>query len=47
MKKDVVITLLGSSGGVAKAVLSIFNKVIQDQDDPIHHVIIKYAFSFN
>lgn len=44
MKKDVVITLLGSSGGVAKAVLSIFNKVIQDQDDPIHHVLIKTHF---
>jgi len=44
MKKDAVITLLGSSGGVAKAVLSIFNKVIQDQDDPIHHVLIKTRF---
>ncbi|MET3197015.1 S-adenosylmethionine decarboxylase related protein [Bacillus sp. OAE603] len=39
MDKNAVITLLGSSGGVAKAVLSIFNKAFQDQDDPLYPIL--------
>lgn len=31
-----VLTLLGSAGGVAKAVLSILQRAAQDGDDPIH-----------
>lgn len=31
-----IISILGSSGGVAKAVLSILNKSIQDKNDPIN-----------
>lgn len=34
-----VITLLGSSGGVAKSVLSILNKSIIDKNDPLHSLI--------
>ncbi|MFK2825201.1 saccharopine dehydrogenase NADP-binding domain-containing protein [Bacillus sp. B190/17] len=34
-----VITILGSAGGVAKAVLSILNKAAQDEQDVIHHVM--------
>lgn len=34
-----VITLLGSSGGVAKSILSILNKSAVDQRDPIHSYI--------
>lgn len=33
------ITILGSSGGVAKSILSILNKAINDENDPIHHKI--------
>lgn len=39
MDKKAVITLLGSSGGVAKAVLSIFNKAFQDQNDPLFPIL--------
>lgn len=42
--KDIVITLLGSSGGVAKAVLSIFNKAFQDREDPLHQIIQAATF---
>ncbi|MDQ0860610.1 S-adenosylmethionine decarboxylase related protein [Bacillus sp. V2I10] len=31
-----IITLLGSAGGVARSVLSIFNKSVNDLNDPIH-----------
>ncbi|KGR79831.1 S-adenosylmethionine decarboxylase related protein [Ureibacillus manganicus] len=33
------ITILGSMGGVAKSLLSIFNHSIKDIKDPIHHVL--------
>lgn len=33
------ITLLGSSGGVAKSILSILNKAINDENDPINNRI--------
>ena len=36
-----VITILGSAGGVANAILSILNKSAQDKKDPIHHQIKK------
>ncbi|KNY30280.1 S-adenosylmethionine decarboxylase related protein [Pseudobacteroides cellulosolvens] len=39
MNPKTVISILGSSGGVAKALLSIFNKVIQDQSDPIQPIM--------
>ncbi|MEH6937680.1 S-adenosylmethionine decarboxylase related protein [Bacillus sp. JJ664] len=44
MDKNAVITLLGSSGGVAKAVLSIFNKAFQDQDDPLYPILQSARF---
>jgi homospermidine synthase len=44
IEKNPVITLLGSSGGVAKAVLSIFNKVVQDSNDPLHDIIKNASF---
>jgi len=34
-----VITILGSGGGVAKSILSILNKSVHDEKDPIHHII--------
>lgn len=34
-----VISILGSAGGAAKSILSILNKSIIDQNDPIHHLI--------
>ncbi|MFJ7952032.1 saccharopine dehydrogenase NADP-binding domain-containing protein [Lysinibacillus sp. NPDC096418] len=39
MKYSNSITILGSSGGVAKAILSILNKSVQDKYDPINAVI--------
>lgn len=39
MAPKVTLTILGSSGGVAKAVLSLLNHAAQDQRDPIHHLI--------
>lgn len=39
-----VITILGSAGGVARAVLSILNKSAQDDQDPIHSFIKKCQF---
>jgi homospermidine synthase len=33
------ISILGSGGGVAKAVLAILNESAQDKNDPIHHII--------
>ncbi|MER2089994.1 MAG: S-adenosylmethionine decarboxylase related protein [Sporosarcina sp.] len=36
---DTVITILGSGGGVAKSILSILNKSVRDEKDPIHHII--------
>ena len=39
MKYNNAITILGSSGGVAKAVLSILNKTVQDKYDPINPII--------
>ncbi|WP_088070762.1 saccharopine dehydrogenase family protein [Gottfriedia luciferensis] len=44
LEKDTIITFLGSSGGVAKAVLSIFNKAAQDTNDPIHQIIKNARF---
>lgn len=38
-EQQTVISLLGSAGGVAKSVLSILNKSVMDQNDPIHHII--------
>lgn len=34
-----IITILGSSGGVAKSILSILNYSARDDTDPIHHYI--------
>ncbi|MGB8954662.1 MAG: hypothetical protein WCC10_04770 [Tumebacillaceae bacterium] len=34
-----VITLLGSGGGVARAMLTILNRSVRDRKDPIHHLI--------
>ncbi|PGS52773.1 S-adenosylmethionine decarboxylase related protein [Bacillus sp. AFS041924] len=45
-EKDAIITLLGSSGGVAKAVLSIFNKAVEDINDPIHQIMKNARFHF-
>jgi hypothetical protein len=39
LKTKAIITILGSAGGVAKSVLSILNKSVQDKEDPIHNVI--------
>ncbi|UXH42605.1 S-adenosylmethionine decarboxylase related protein [Rossellomorea vietnamensis] len=39
LKTKAIITILGSAGGVAKSVLSILNKSVQDHEDPIHNVI--------
>ena len=37
MKKNgLVLTILGSAGGVAKSILSILNKSAKDKEDPIH-----------
>ncbi|MGX6443392.1 S-adenosylmethionine decarboxylase related protein [Neobacillus sp. K501] len=38
-EQQTVISLLGSAGGVAKSVLSLLNKSVMDQNDPIHHII--------
>jgi homospermidine synthase len=38
-KNKHIITILGSSGGVANGILSILNNSIQDEKDPIHHVM--------
>lgn len=37
-------SLLGSAGGVAKAILSILNKSAEDKNDPIHSVIVSTKF---
>lgn len=39
-----IITILGSAGGVAKAILSILNKTVQDVNAPIHHQIKNCTF---
>ncbi|MFJ7737531.1 saccharopine dehydrogenase NADP-binding domain-containing protein [Lysinibacillus sp. NPDC097287] len=39
MKYSNSITILGSSGGVAKAILSVLNKSVQDKYDPLNAVI--------
>jgi homospermidine synthase len=38
-KDKMIVTILGSAGGVAKSILSILNKSAQDKNDPIHHKI--------
>ena len=38
--KPYTITILGSGGGVAKAILSIFNQSVVDKNDPIHQILI-------
>lgn len=38
-KYDPTISILGSSGGVAKAILSILDKSVQDINDPIHSFV--------
>ncbi|PLS09459.1 S-adenosylmethionine decarboxylase related protein [Neobacillus cucumis] len=43
-QSKLVITILGSSGGVAKSLLSILNKAITDQKDPIYQKIYDCAF---
>jgi homospermidine synthase len=35
------ITIIGSCGGVARAVLAILNQAAKDKNDPIHHIISK------
>ena len=37
-------SVLGSAGGVAKAILSILNKSAQDKNDPIHPYIVNSKF---
>lgn len=39
-----IVTLLGSSGGVAKAVLSILNKAYKDETDPIQNIVKNSTF---
>jgi len=39
MENKHIITILGSAGGVANAILSILNISAQNENDPIHHVI--------
>lgn len=39
VNRSMIITVLGSAGGVAKAVLALLNKAAQDVNDPIHSVI--------
>jgi homospermidine synthase len=34
-----IITILGSAGGVANGILSILNRSVQDEKDPIHHIM--------
>lgn len=36
MRRNITITLLGSSGGLAKGVLSLLNKSIDDINSPIY-----------
>jgi hypothetical protein len=40
------ITILGSGGGVAKAILSIsiLNQAVQDKNDPLHELLQKSEF---
>ena len=38
------ITILGSGGGVAKAILSIFNQSVVDKNDPIHQILMNTKF---
>ena len=35
-KRQASITILGSSGGAAKAILSILNQAVIDKNDPLH-----------
>ena len=37
-KNHTIFTIVGSSGGVAKSILSILNKSVLDKKDPIHHI---------
>ena len=39
--KPFSITILGSAGDLAKAVLAILNQSAQDKNDPLHDMIIK------
>ncbi|MEK4485586.1 S-adenosylmethionine decarboxylase related protein [Psychrobacillus sp. FSL H8-0484] len=41
VKQKTVITILGSAGGVAKSILSILNKSVLDEKDPIYPIIHK------
>ena len=34
------ITILGSGGGVAKAILAILNQSVLDKNDPIYQILI-------
>lgn len=38
-KNKHIITILGSAGGVANGILSILNNSVQDEKDPIYHVM--------
>ncbi|MFC7372606.1 S-adenosylmethionine decarboxylase related protein [Fictibacillus iocasae] len=38
------LTILGSGGGVAKAILSILNQAVQDGNDPLHHTLQQSTF---
>ncbi|GAA0182644.1 hypothetical protein SH2C18_49850 [Clostridium sediminicola] len=35
----IILSILGSAGGVAKSVLSLLNKAIHDNNDPIHYLL--------
>ncbi len=39
MSEGTVITILGSAGGVARAVLALLNRSAQDPNDPLHSII--------
>lgn len=41
MADEVVITMLGSAGGVAKAVLALLNKAAGDSNNPIHALMLR------
>jgi homospermidine synthase len=43
-QSELSITILGSAGGVAKAILAILNQAVQDKSDPIYHIISKANF---
>lgn len=39
MKTETILTVLGSAGGVARAVLAVLNRAAQDAQDPLHAIL--------